>query len=288
MSPIGYMRSLIGYALAECYRISSSEPFGRMTKLYEFPFLYDLAFRRAGIGSQVDGLIECHKRFRPEHPLTSVLELASGPSRHALEFAYRKYSAAVVDNCSEMCRYAAALAQENELALNVFLANMRDFTISGKYDLAMILLNSIGHLYTASELRSHLFAIWRHLNDDGLYVIEAHFPNWVDRTSLKTSSWRVEMKELSLRVDFGTPDDDFDLDMLIRKVGLHVSGELRGEKVDYKDNLTIRSWSADALEEVICESEVFEIVAKLGTLDPDIPFNPEESMRLVYVLKRLE
>ncbi|MBS1956532.1 MAG: class I SAM-dependent methyltransferase [Cyanobacteria bacterium SZAS-4] len=259
-----------------------------MPKLYEIPFLYDLAFRRTGIGPHVDGLIECHKRFRHNHPLRSVLELAAGPSRHALEFVSRNYNAAVVDNCTEMCRYAAALAKENELTLNVFLANMRDYTIPNKYDLAMILLNSIGHLHTASDLRSHLFATWRHLNEDGLYVIEAHFPNWVDRTSLKRSSWLVEMKDLRLRVDFGTPDDDFDLDMLIRKVELHILGDLRGEEIDYQDYLILRSWSASALESVIVESEVFEIVAKLGALNPDIPFDPQESMRLVYVLRRLE
>lgn len=264
------------------------KPFGRMPKLYEIPFLYDLAFRRTGIGFHVDGLIECYKRFGPNRHLQKVLELASGPSRHALEFAHRKYSAAVVDNSSDMCRYAAALAKENDLALDVYQHNMRDFTIPNKYDLAMILLNSIGHMHTASDLRSHLFAVWRHLNEDGLYVIEAHFPNWVDRSSLKTSSWVVELKELSLRVDFGTPDDDFDLDMLIRRLGLHIFGKMRGEPVDFKDHLTIRSWSAEALEEVIHESEVFKIVAKLGALDPDAPFNPAESLRLVYVLKRLE
>lgn len=259
-----------------------------MPKLYEIPFLYDIAFRRLGIESHVDALIECHKRFRPDHALGNVLELAAGPSRHALEFASRNYSASVVDNSTDMCRYAAALAKENELALNVFQANMRDFTIPNKYDLAMILLNSIGHMYTANDLRSHLFAVWRHLNTDGLYVIEAHFPNWIDRTCLKTSSWHIEMRELRLRVDFGTPDDDFDLDMLIRKLKLHVYGQLRGEEVDFEDYLTIRSWSSDALEDVIHESEVFQVVAKLGALDPDDPFNADESLRLVYVLKRLD
>ncbi len=259
-----------------------------MPKLYEIPFLYDLAFRRTGVGYLVDYLIESHKRFRPDHQLQNVLELASGPSRHALEFAHRDYFTAVVDNSTDMCRYAAALAKENSLTLNVYSANMRDFTIPNKYDLAMILLNSIGHLYTVSDLRSHLFAVSRHLNEGGLYVIEAHFPNWTDRTSLKTSSWSVEMKEVNLRVDFGTPDDDFDLDMLIRNVGLHIYGELRGEAVDFKDTLMLRSWSAEALEEVIRESEAFEIVAKLGSLDPDAPFNPDVSQRLVYVLKRLD
>ncbi|CAN5652755.1 hypothetical protein BH10CYA1_BH10CYA1_15120 [soil metagenome] len=259
-----------------------------MPKLYEIPFLYDLAFRRIGVNYLVDYLIETHKRFRPDYQLQNVLELASGPSRHALEFAHRNYAAAVVDNSADMCRYAAALAKDNSLTLNVYTANMRDFTIPDKYDLAMILLNSIGHLYTASDLRSHLFAVSRHLNDGGLYVIEAHFPNWTDRASLKRSSWLVEMKELNLRVDFGTTDDDFDLDMMIRKVGLHIFGELRGETVDFKDHLVIRSWSAEALEAVILETEAFEIVAKLGSLDPDTPFNPDLSQRLVYVLKRLD
>jgi SAM-dependent methyltransferase len=259
-----------------------------MQKLYKIPLLYDLAFRRPLVGHHVDGLIECHRRFRKNHQLERVLELAAGPGRHSLEFAGRNYKSAVLDSAADMCRYASDLAKRNSVSLDVFQANMRDFAIPHKFDLAMILLNSIGHMYTDDDLSRHLSAVWRHLNESGLYVIEAHYPPWTDRTSLHAASWIVEMQGLQMRVDFGSADDEFDQDRHIRKVFVHIVGELRGEPINFQDYLTVRSWSGEALEEVIRESEAFEIVCKLGALNPDTEFDEHESQRLVYVLRRLD
>jgi SAM-dependent methyltransferase len=260
----------------------------KLQKLYEIPMLYDIAFRRNAVSYHVDGLIECHQRFRKEHHLERIIEFASGPSRHALEFARRNYKAAALDYASDMCQYAAGLAKQLEVQLDVYQGNMRDFTIPNKYDLAMTLLNSIGHLYTAADLEKHLFSVWRHLNVDGLYVIEAHYPHWTTQESLQAASWTVEMRELRLRVDFGTPEDEFDPEMRIRKLFVHIHGQWRGEPIDFNDYLTIRSWSGEALEAVIHESQAFEIVRKLGALDSNTKFNPDESQRLVYLLRRLE
>lgn len=259
-----------------------------MPKLYDIPLLYDLAFRRGAIGNHVDELIECHKRFRPDFQLQNVLELASGPSRHALEFVYRDYLATAVDNSQAMCAYASRLAQENSLTLDVQCKDMRDFAIDGHFDMAMIMLNSIGHIHSAEEFEAHLSAIWKHLNTDGLYVIEVHYPPWTSGESLKKSSWMIEMNEFRLQVDFGTPDDDFDLDKKIRKLALHVFGELRGEPVDFADHLILRSWSADALEASVRSTSLFEVVAKLGAIDPDNKFDPETAERLVYVLRKID
>ncbi len=259
-----------------------------MQKLYEIPLLYDIAFRRPAVGYHVDGLIECHRRFRKDYQLERVLELAAGPGRHSLEFAARNYKSAVLDYAADMCRYASALAKQNSVPLDVFQANMRDFAIPHKYDLAMILLNSIGHLYTDDDLLKHLFAVWRHLNVNGLYIIEAHYPPWTNRDSLHAASWHLEMPELQMRVDFGRSDDQFDQDMHIRKVFVHIVGQLREEPVDFQDYLTIRSWSGEALEHVIRKSAAFEIVCKLGELNPDTAFKEHDAERLVYVLRRLD
>ncbi|HEY9682249.1 MAG TPA: class I SAM-dependent methyltransferase [Drouetiella sp.] len=259
-----------------------------MTTLYNIPLLYDIAFRRAGLSYQVDGLVEIHQRFRSDHQLQSVLELASGPSRHALEFARRDYDVSVVDNSEAMCEYATKLAQESSLTVDVNCADMRNFEVPGRFDLAMIVLNSIGHIHECDDLTSHLHSVWRQLKPQGLYVIEAHYPPWTSRKSLNMSSWRVEMSELSLRVDFGTSNDEFDLERKVRKLQLHIDGQLRGEPLEFSDYLIIRSWSAEVLESIINESNLFRIETRLSALDLSYPFDAETASRLVFVLKKID
>lgn len=257
-------------------------------KIYEKPRLYDLAFRRPIVSTHVDGLIECHGQFRKGRKLENVLELAAGPARHALEFGRRGYFAAALDLSPDMCTYAAAMAAQNSVPLHVFQGNVRDFTIPHKYDLAMILLNSVGHLYTAKDLSDHLNAVWRHLNDDGLYVIEAHYPPWIERKDIGRSEWPVDRDGAKLEVLFGEPDDEFDESLKIRKVSIQIKGEVNGKPIQFNDKLTIRSWSAPALEEVFESNGAFEVVTKLGALMPNIQFDDQTCQRLVYVLKRLE
>lgn len=259
-----------------------------MPKLYEIPFLYDLAFRRLGIGNHVDALIECHDRLRSEYQLQSILELASGPGRHALEFAYRNYRAAVVDSSQEMCQYAAKIAAGNNLELNVNCLDMRDFSIAEKFDLAMIMLNSIGHVHSTEDLDRHIETVWRHLNPHGLYVIEAHYPPWRDAEALKVSSWKMELNEFQLSIDFGTADDDYDSQTHIRKLKLRIYGRLMNDEIDFSDFLTIRSWSQEDLEKAFERTGLFKIAAKLGSLDLNDVFHPDQAERLVYVLQKDE
>ncbi|MBS2000179.1 MAG: class I SAM-dependent methyltransferase [Cyanobacteria bacterium SZAS LIN-5] len=266
--------------------MGSDDSLKKMTRLYEIPLLYDLAFRRMAITNNVDGLLACHERFGSEHELKNVLELAAGPSRHALEFASRGYLATAIDNSPSMCFYATKLAGDLSVPLNVNNEDMLDFNISENFDLAFILLNSIGHVHTATDLTRHLAAVSRHLSRDGLYVVEAHYPHWSGRESIKQSSWPVELEGIQLNVDFGATDDEFDVDTRVRSLKLHIYGSVMGNSVDLADHLMIRSWSADCFEETVAESGFFEIAAKLSSLDPDQPFNPAEAGRLVYVLKK--
>ena len=259
-----------------------------MPKLYEIPVLYDLAFRRPNIDHHVKSMIECHRRYRPNHELVNILELAAGPARHALQFSFLGYKSTALDFAPHMCKYAADLAAANALTLNVVQANMKDFAIAGRYDLVMTLLNSIGHVYTERELETHLFCVSKHLNDGGLYIIEAHNPPWTARESISCSSWQIAIGECELQVDFGTDDDEFDQEFQIRKLKLHIHGHIQGKRLEYTDILTLRSWSEHVLDRIFDNHEAVEVVAKLGELNANQPFDQNTSARLVYVLRRNE
>lgn len=257
-----------------------------MSTLYEIPLLYDLAFRRMAIVNNVDGLIACHRRFGCDSELKSVVELAAGPARHALEFACRGYFAAAIDNSQAMCFYASKLAVDLSVPLSVHFEDMLSFNITTQFDLAFILLNSIGHVHTTKDLKNHFAAVSRHLKPGGLYIVEAHYPHWTGPESIKQSSWPVELKGIQLTVDFGAPDDEFNVETRVRNLKLHIYGSVMGNSVDLADHLQIRSWSADCFEEAVAECECFDTVATLSSIDPDLPFNPDEAGRLVYVLKK--
>ncbi|KAH8059994.1 hypothetical protein JL722_4948 [Aureococcus anophagefferens] len=61
----------------------------RAASVYESPELYDAAFGFRDFASEVDFLLGAHERHGSTGPAASVLELAAGPARHAVEAAAR-------------------------------------------------------------------------------------------------------------------------------------------------------------------------------------------------------
>jgi SAM-dependent methyltransferase len=98
----------------------------------------------------------CGEHSREE--VQSVLELAAGPAEHALELARRGLRATALDKSAAMCGFAAARAEGAGLDLGVVEADMRDFKLPDRFDLAITMLNSLCHLFTLDDLLAHLAA----------------------------------------------------------------------------------------------------------------------------------
>ena len=176
-----------------------------MPGIYDEPEYYEAACSYRDVPAEVAALL----RWSGQHhrPPRSVLELAAGPAEHARTLARRGLDATALDLSPAMCARARDLAAAAGVPLTVVEADMRDFSLPGRFDLAITMLNSLCHLLTLDDLLSHLAAVGRHLDQDGLYIMELAHPADFFRTERRTSSeWTSETGDGTVSVRWGAQD----------------------------------------------------------------------------------
>ena len=145
-----------------------------MPGIYDEPELYEAACSYRDVPVEVDALLRWSGKYRDPAaaPLRSVLELAAGPAEHARALARRGLDATTVDLSAAMCARARDLAAADATRLTVVQADMREFGLGRQFDLAITMLNSLCHLLTLDDMLRHLTAVGRHLDRNGLYIME--------------------------------------------------------------------------------------------------------------------
>src|SRR5262249_3913648 len=164
---------------------------GRVPGIYDEPEYFEAACSYRDVPAEVHALL----RWSAKHhqPPSSVLELAAGPAEHARELARRGLQATALDLNPAMCARARALAPAAGVPLTVVQADMRDFSLPGRFDLAITMLNSLCHLLTLDDMLRHLTAVGRHLDRDGLYIMElAHPADFFGAERRTSSEWSTE------------------------------------------------------------------------------------------------
>ena len=114
-------------------------------QIYERARCYDIDFGFRDVAAECDALVALATQYLGRAP-SSVLELASGPARHACEFARRGLAATALDAVPAMLDYASALAAREGVSLAVACADMVDFTLPTRFDLVVLLMDSSSYL----------------------------------------------------------------------------------------------------------------------------------------------
>jgi len=99
-------------------------------QIYERARCYDIAFGFRNFAAECDAPVALATQHLGRAP-SSVPELASGPARHACEFARRGLAVTALDAVPAMLDYASALAAREGVSLEVACADMVDFTLPG-------------------------------------------------------------------------------------------------------------------------------------------------------------
>lgn len=264
------------------------------TQVYEAPLLYDVAFSFRDYPAETGVLEAWYRRASGNTQISSVLELACGPCAHALEFVARGASATGLDISANMCAYARSKAQSLGRPLEVECADMIDFDLGKTFDLAILMLNSVGHIYTLDALVKHFTAVGRHLSPGGVYVIEMPHPNnFLGRTGRAPGvgvglPWRVRRGELEVEVTWGTEDDPYDAIAQIFDARVEIrASDGTGEQV-LVERCPMRDWTKTELDAALQLSGCFELSELHGEITADAPFdNTEASWRMFTVLRRL-
>src|SRR5215471_19197169 len=198
----------------------------RVSGIYDEPELYKLTCAYRNVPAEVTAVLSwCGKHRQGE--VGSVLELAAGPAEHALELARHGLRATALDQSAAMCGYAAAQAEAYGLDLDVVEADMRDFVIPDRFDLAITMLNSACHLFTLDDLLAHLTAVAAHLEPGGLYVVElAHPADYFGSVPRTSNEWTVEQDGITAQVRWGGDTDRIDPVSQITKEHMSITARM--------------------------------------------------------------
>ena len=193
----------------------SGAPAGRQTnhEVYARPEVYDLAFSFRDEVHETDFLLDAaafHGRARPAR----VLELGCGPARHCLELARKGLNVTGLDCSRPMLDYAARLAAEAGVAVNLVEGDMAAFDLgAGRFDLVCVMLGTLSHLVENDQVVSCFRSVHGHLAEDGLLVVELAHPAQVFNlmTAFEGEAWEAEGEAGErVLVEWGNEDDEFD------------------------------------------------------------------------------
>lgn len=126
--------------------------------------------RRMAASSEIDDLLAlmCLKES------ATVLDLACGPGRHALELAQRGFRVTGVDRTESYVREAKNEAIKNDLDVEFVLADMREFVRVNAFDAVINLYTSFGYFRDPEEDRLVVKNVNESLRPGGFFVIETH------------------------------------------------------------------------------------------------------------------
>lgn len=299
--------------------------------IYSKPSLYDLAFGYRNYEEEVAFLVEASGLP------SRILELAAGPARHSLtgltwDGSPSIIHATAVDISEHMKEYAIDLAKNSYTAssssssrppfaiLNLetkttptvqstfqyVLQDMRHLQLTDTFDSAWILLGSMQHLLTNTDVLQCFHCIYNVLTPNGTLIIELPHPQetftmiectknaWKVPLEISESDNSIEEGDVtSLNVQWGGEKDM--LDPIAQVRNLTVLLELVAENTNTKKTTSIQKISQVVPTRLFTAQEIdalargsgFEVVAMYGALDKDISIHdPELAYRMVCVLRK--
>ena len=256
-------------------------------RIYQQAQAYDVAFGFRDIPAECSTLAALVLRHTAR-PVAAVLELAAGPARHAREFARRGVAATALDSMPSMRDYALERAAHEGVHLTAVCADMCDFQLAQRFDLAILPMDSSSYLLDNAAVLRHLACVCRHLVDGGLYVLEMSHPRDVFRTGSSTSSkWTSEEDGLRVEVQWGADGDAFDPIAQVDEVTVTMDWSGPNGSGQLVERARQRRITANEFDALVRADGRFDIVEWLGSLEADVPFSNEAAAwRMVPVLRK--
>jgi SAM-dependent methyltransferase len=258
--------------------------------IYDEPEFYEAACAYRDVPGEVDALLRWSDKHRvaTAGPLRSVLELAAGPAEHARELARRGLEATALDLSAAMCARARDAAAAAGVTLTVVQADMRDFSVAGRFDLAISMLNSTCHLLSLDDLVQHLASVARHLGPGGLYIAElAHPADYFTAERRTSSQWSSDVADGTVTVRWGGGTDRIDPITQITREHVSITCRSRDGAVrTVTDVVPNRFWTATELAAALRLAGGFSLAASYGDFDADSSVDAAQAWRMILVLCR--
>ena len=137
--------------------------------------IYDAAIYD-GLNTFLDDL-EFYKKWLPKDKEASILELCCGTGRLTIPIAKDGYTITGVDYTASMLNRAISKAREEQLSIDFVQEDIRTLDLGKKFNFIFIPFNSIHHLYKNEDLFKVLKVVKKHLQENGLFLLDCFNPN---------------------------------------------------------------------------------------------------------------
>ncbi|MBW3594972.1 MAG: class I SAM-dependent methyltransferase [Actinobacteria bacterium] len=141
----------------------------RIAEIYDD--LYDEAFDKASAVA----FLEDRSRGSERRGAGNALELAIGTGRIALPLAQRGVQVQGIDISDAMVAKLQAKAGGSDIPVTI--GNFADVAVAGRFDLIYVVFNTIFALTTQDDQLKLFRNVADHLEDEGLFVVEAFVPD---------------------------------------------------------------------------------------------------------------
>jgi SAM-dependent methyltransferase len=257
----------------------------QLNDLYRYAVYYDVVFGR-DVSPEVDFLIELARRHIAHDP-ERILDLGCGPGYHARAFARRGLTAAGLDCCQDMIRFAQEQADHEGVTVEWLVGDMRAFTMPKPVDLAFCLFDSIDGLLSIDDFVQHFRAVAANLAPQGLYVIGQSHQRDTGILDYGPFHYAAERDGCRVELDWAT---DVKVDTLRQTadVDIEIRVDDHGERKVYRHR-TLESFATPIFLIALARlSGVLEAFAWYGDYRLDRPYDDSpESLSCISVFRKL-
>jgi len=227
--------------------------------------LYDIAFNWQR-NTEADFLEKCVDAYGSGAKGT-VLDIACGTGKFLQEVSARGWTVAGVDYSAQMVNLARArLSSETQLVV----ADMSDFAVTGRFDVATSWLDSLTYLRTNEDIISHFHCVARTLKDGGLYLLDISFSRWAGHFWWKqahdwkpdfSNGWSMSHEDITVYHDgCDGPPCDFVGHLATEYMYFRTTNRDSGKVDEYCYTTLKRALHPQEFAALVSASDVFDLV----------------------------
>ncbi len=221
----------------------------------------------------IDTILSCTGLETQEPSSLTVLDIACGAGRHALELAKRGYRVTGNDLSPFLLEEARKAAEASKLPLDLTCSDMRHISTHRKYELVVQLFTSFGYFEEKEDDQRVLNNAYKVLRSGGWYVLDLLNPEYLRRTlvanSRRTAVELTIIEERSLQHNTITKT----ISIIPKK----------GESLTFSES--VRLYDQEEISTML-ECEGFNIINVVGTYQGD-KFASTDSPRMMIFCRKV-
>lgn len=252
--------------------------------IYDHPKYYDLVFG-SDCAAEVKFICDANEKFlggKARH----LFEPACGTCRLLFGLAKKGFSVSGIDLNEKAVAFGNQRFTRNGLAATARVADMSDFRVNRKWDLAFNTINSFRHLTTARSAADHLHCMAAGTKKGGIYLLGLHLtPTAID--PLDEEAWSARRGHLTVNTQMWTKERNSRKRM--DRYGIRFDIYTPTRQFSIIDELQMRSYTARQFQKMIDDQPDWEIEAAYDfAYDIRQPINIDAKTEdTVYVLRRI-